>query len=142
MIEYHHLDNLYYRMLSLRHLVRAQTKNRILKICSCKFSDKKVPPEEAQTASINNSEEQNNVANITEQVGSEVTEAKLDSNGEVIGSFNPRITTKYRPPTYDVAWPEVIGGEVQTRDSAPVAEVNVAKKLKGECGGVPEVTPV
>ena len=36
-----------------------------------------------------------------------------------------------KAPTYDVAWPEVVAGEVQVKDSAPVPKMDVAKKLKG-----------
>ena len=36
-----------------------------------------------------------------------------------------------KAPTYDVAWPEAVGGEVQVRDSSPPPQMDVAKNLKG-----------
>jgi hypothetical protein len=36
-----------------------------------------------------------------------------------------------KAPTYDVAWPEAVGGEVQVRDSSPPPQMDVAKNLIG-----------
>ena len=36
-----------------------------------------------------------------------------------------------KAPTYDVAWPEVVGGEVQVKNSSPPPKMDVAKSLKG-----------
>ena len=36
-----------------------------------------------------------------------------------------------KAPTYDVAWPEVVGGEVQVKNSSPPPQMDVAKQLKG-----------
>ena len=36
-----------------------------------------------------------------------------------------------KAPTYDVAWPEAVGGEVQVQNSSPPPQMDVAKQLKG-----------
>ena len=125
-----------FQMLSLRGLLRCHSHCRALTLSATKFRDKKEPAE----STTDNVEEQNFTKEAAEG-GGQVKEHS-DSRGalkeHVEGQSgltehvaSPSGVKEHVAPLYDVAWPAMVGGEVQVKDSEPPVEIDVRRRVKG-----------
>ena len=125
-----------FQMLSLRGLLRCHSHCRALTLSAAKFRDKKEP-----TESTTDDVAEQNFKEAAAGGGEEVKEHS-DSRGALKEHVDSKSAVKehvaskrgvkeHVAPLYNVAWPAVVAGEVQTKDSEPPVEIDVRRRVKG-----------
>ena len=124
-----------FQMLSLRGLLRCHSHSRALTLSAAKFRDKKEPTESTtdDVAEQNLKEAVAGGGKVKEHSDSRgALKEHVDSKSAVKEHVaSKRGVKEHVAPLYNVAWPAVVAGEVQTKDSEPPVEIDVRRRVKG-----------
>ena len=124
-----------FQMLSLRGLLRCHSHCRALTLSAAKFRDKKEPTESTtdDVAEQNFKEAEAGGGEVKEHSDSQgALKEHVDSKSAVKEHVaSKRGVKEHVAPLYNVAWPAVVAGEVQTKDSEPPVEIDVRRRVKG-----------